>query len=92
MNIKSAVKAALLVALLTFGAQLIVLATGWLADLAKWSSSSGHAPLPGLSVIGYAVLAAATSAASGFLTFLGGLIVKALQNSGMNLPFLKISR
>lgn len=64
-----ALKSALYTALWTFLGSVAILATGWLADVAKWASSSGHAPLPGLSVIGYAVLSALLAAAGGVVAF-----------------------
>lgn len=65
----NALKSALYTALWTFLGSVAILATGWLADLAKWASSSGHEPLPGLSVIGYAVLSALFAAAGGIVAF-----------------------
>lgn len=63
------IKGALYTALWTFLAALFLLSTGWLASLAGWASSSGHAALPGLSTIGYAVVGAAVSAVSGLISF-----------------------
>lgn len=65
----AALKSALYTALWTFLGSVAILSTGWLADLAKWASASGKAPLPGLSVIGYAVLSALVAAAGGLVAF-----------------------
>lgn len=62
-------KSAFYTFLWSFIASVLVLATGWLGDLAQWASSSGHAPLPGLSVIGYAVISALIGAAGGLVAF-----------------------
>lgn len=70
MKLPDSVKSALSTALWTFIGSVLILSTGWLADLAKWASSSGKTPLPGLSVIGYAVLSALFAAAGGIVSFL----------------------
>lgn len=69
MKLTNPLKSALSTALWTFLGSVAVLSTGWLADLAKWASSSGKTPLPGLSVIGYAVLSALFAAAGGIVSF-----------------------
>ena len=69
MKLTDSIKSACSTALWTFVGSVAILSTGWLADLAKWASSSGHAPLPGLSVIGYAVLSALFAAAGGLVAF-----------------------
>lgn len=70
MKLSNPVKAALSGAAWTFIGSVLLLSFGWLSSLASWASSSGKSPLPGLSVIGYAVISAAVSAATGLVTFL----------------------
>lgn len=65
----NAVKLALSTALWSFIGSVCVLSAGWLGDLAKWASSSGHSPLPGLSVIGYAVMSALIASSGGIVAF-----------------------
>lgn len=77
MNL-NALKSALYTALWTFVGSVAVLSIGWLQSVAKWASSSGHAPLPGLSTIGYAVIAAGISAAGGIVAF----VVRFAQSKG----------
>lgn len=60
--LKSGISAAIIVFLVTFCPTAI----GWFQSLARWASSSGHTPLPGISTLGYAALSA-------FLGALGGL-------------------
>lgn len=74
----NSLKSALYTALWTFIGSVAVLSTGWLADLAEWASTSGRSPLPGLSVIGYAVISALVAAAGGIV----GFIVRFAQSKG----------
>lgn len=67
--LSDSIKSAAYTALWTFLGAVAVLSTGWLADLAEWASSSGKAPLPGLSTIGYAVVSAFFAAAGGVVAF-----------------------
>lgn len=69
MKLTDPIKSALSTALWSFLGAVAILTTGWLADLAKWASSSGRSPLPGLSVIGYAVLSALFASAGGIVAF-----------------------
>lgn len=73
-----AIKAAAYTALWTFLGSLAVLCMSWLTDVANWANASGHATLPNLSTVGFAVLSALLAAASGFVTF----VVRALQSAG----------
>lgn len=66
----NSLKSGLYTALWTFIGTVLLLSVGWLQSLASWSSTNGHAPLPGLSTIGYAVIGALVSAASGLVAFL----------------------
>ncbi len=77
-------KGALFTALWAFLAQVIILSVGWLQSVAAWASASGHAPLPGLSTIGYAIVAAFTSAMAGVVSF----AVRAVQANGVKVPGL----
>lgn len=77
-------KGALFTALWAFLAQIGVLSIGWAQSVASWASASGHAPLPGLSTVGFAVVAAFTSAMSGLVSF----VVRAVQANGVKLPGL----
>lgn len=79
MKLANSVKSGLSTAAWTFAGTLIVLSAGWLQSLAQWSSTNGHAPLPGLSTVGYAVVGALISAASG-LVALGFRLVQANTN------------
>lgn len=74
-----ALKSALFSALWSFAATVLVLSLGWLASVAQWASTSGHSPLPGLSVIGYAVVGAFISAFAGLISF----VVRFLQGKGI---------
>lgn len=56
-----------------FGSSLL----GWLGQLGEWASSSGAAPFPSTSVIGYAFVSAGTAATTGALA----LLVRAVQAS-----------
>ena len=69
MKLTDPLKSAMSTAAWTFLSSVAVLSTGWLASLAKWASTSGHTPLPGLSVVGYAVLSALLGAAGGVVSF-----------------------
>lgn len=66
----NSLKSGLYTALWTFIGTVLLLSVGWLQSLAAWSSTNGHAPLLGLSTIGYAVIGALVSAASGLVAFL----------------------
>ncbi len=77
-------KGALFTALWAFLAQVAILSVGWLQSVASWASASGHTPLPGLSTVGYAIVAAFTSAMSGVVSF----VVRAVQANGVKLPGL----
>lgn len=66
----NSLKSALFTALWTFVGTTALLSVGWLQSLAGWASSNGHAPLPGLSTIGYAVIGALVSASSGLVAFI----------------------
>src|SRR5437899_269301 len=70
MKLTDPLKSALSTALWSFIGAVAVLSAGWLSDLAKWASSSGHSPLPGLSVIGYAVVSALIASAGGVVAFI----------------------
>lgn len=72
-------KSAFSTALWTFLASVLVLATGWLASLAQWASTSGHSQLPGLSTIGYALVGAFVAAVAGLFSF----VVRYLQSRGV---------
>lgn len=75
VKLSDSLKSALYTALWTFLGTVALLSVGWLQDIAKWSSTNGHAPLPGLSTVGYALIGGFVSAASGLVAF----IVRALQ-------------
>lgn len=74
-----ALRAAAWTALFSFVTLFGASVAGWLQDVAAWASSSGRAPLPGLSVLGYGLVAAAASAAIGLVNF----IVRAAQARGV---------
>lgn len=59
--IKSGITAAIVTFLTLFVPALI----GFLKGLATWASKSGHAPLPGISTLGYAAISAVLAALSG---------------------------
>lgn len=63
----NAVKSGFTTAIAVFLFTFIPAVTGFLASLAKWSSSSGATPLPAISTLGYA-------AVSGVLAAIGGLV------------------
>jgi hypothetical protein len=69
LKLSNPLKSALSTSLWVFIAQVALLAVGWLQQLAKWSSTSGHAPLPGLSTVGYALVGALVAASSGVIAF-----------------------
>lgn len=69
MKLTDPIKSALATALWSFLGSFGLLAAGWVQQVAKWSSTSGHSPLPGLSVIGYALIGAIVSALSGLIAF-----------------------
>lgn len=75
----AAIKSGLYTALWTFLGLFSVSLLSWLQDFTEWASKSGHAPLPGLSTLGYAAVAAFGGAASGFVAF----VVRALQSEGL---------
>jgi hypothetical protein len=82
MTTLDAVKAALYTALWTFIGLFAVSLLGLVQQVAQWASSSGHTPLPGLSVVGYAVVSAFTAAASGLVAF----VVRYAQTKGLTAP------
>lgn len=53
-----ALRAAAWSGLWTFLGTFALFLLGWLADVARWASSSGRQPLPGLSTVGYAAVSA----------------------------------
>lgn len=61
--------AALRTALWTFLALFSVTVLAWLQQVAEWSSKSGHAALPGLSVLGYGLVSAFVAAIAGLINF-----------------------
>lgn len=71
---KSGISAAIIVFLTTFAPT----ALGFFQSIAKWASSSGHTPLPGISTLGYAALSAALAALGG----LGTTLVRWAQSQG----------
>lgn len=62
-----------------FGSSLV----GWLGRLGEWASSSGAAPFPSTSVLGYAFVSAGTAAVSGALA---GVVRAAQASSGRGNP------
>lgn len=64
------IKSGLLAALWTFLGVFVPTALSWFQQLSKWASTNGHAPLPGLSVLGYAAIGALSGAIGGLLAFL----------------------
>lgn len=70
MKLSNAFRASAFTALWTFIGMFAVTAIGWLQDVAQWASTSGHTPLPGLSVIGYGAVSAFVAAVSGLVTFI----------------------
>lgn len=68
-DFRRALTPALWAALWAFLGPVLVLALGVLQDVAEWASTSGKAPLPGLSTLGYAFVAALCSAAAGLVAF-----------------------
>lgn len=68
-DFRRALTPALYVALWAFLGPLLLLTLGFIQALAEWASTSGATPLPGLSSIGYALVAAACSAAAGVVAF-----------------------
>jgi hypothetical protein len=76
---RRAIRPALWAALWGFLGPVLLLTTSVLADVAEWASTSGRTPLPGLSTIGYALVAAACSAATGLVAF----AVRYLQATGI---------
>lgn len=63
-NTRDAIRAARNAALWAFLGTFGMTALGWLGDVAEWASSSGATQFPGLSVLGFGVVSAATSAAT----------------------------
>ena len=70
MTTKDTMKAGAYTALWAFIALFGLSLAGWLSDLYQWASSSGREPLPGLSVLGYALVAAIASSVAGLVTFI----------------------
>lgn len=66
---RNALRAAAWTALFSFVGLFGLSLLGWLQDVAVWASSSGREPLPGLSTLGYGLVAAAASAAIGLVNF-----------------------
>jgi len=58
-----------------FGMSLV----GFIQEVADWASSSGAEPLPGLSSVGYAAVAAVASAGIGLVNF----VVRLAQSKGV---------
>lgn len=77
-TVRDALRAARNSALWAFIGTFAVTASGWLADVAQWASTSGAEPFPGLSVLGYGVVSAATAAA----TFVVAALVRVSQAEG----------
>lgn len=77
-TIRDALRAARNSAAWAFIGTFAVTATGWLADVSQWASSSGAEPFPGLSVLGYGVVSAATAGA----TFVVAALVRISQAEG----------
>lgn len=65
----NALRAAAWTALFSFIGLFGLSLLGWLQDVAAWASSSGREPLPGLSTLGYGLVAAAVSAVIGLVNF-----------------------
>lgn len=72
--LKSAAWSALFFFVGTFGLALL----GWLNDVGRWASDHGRTPFPDISVLGYATVAAAVSAAG----FVVNLAVRLAQAKG----------
>lgn len=68
-DFRRALTPALYAALWAFLGPVLLLILGVVQDVAEWASTSGRAPLPGLSSLGYALVAAACSAAAGVVAF-----------------------
>ena len=68
MKLPNPVKSALASFVFMFVTLFITPLLGWLQKVYEWASSSGHAPLPSISVLGYAAAAALISALGGLLT------------------------
>lgn len=58
-----ALKSARNVYLFSFVGTFAATASRWVAQVSEWASTSGARPLPGLNVLGYGAVAAATAAA-----------------------------
>jgi hypothetical protein len=76
---RRAIRPALWAALWGFLGPALLLMPRGLADVAEWASTSGRTPLPGLSTIGYALVAAACSAMTGLVAF----VFRYLQATGL---------
>lgn len=75
MKLSNAARAARNTAIQTFIGLFLISAVGWVSKVAEWASSSGATPLPGLSVLGYAVVSAFCAAIVG----LGTWAIRAIQ-------------
>ena len=69
MTTTDALKAAMWTMLWTFVGLFSMSLVGWVSDLVDWASSSGSSPMPSLSALGYAAVAAAASSVAGLLNF-----------------------
>lgn len=69
-DLRRALRPALWAALWAFLGPVLLMFLGVIQDVAEWASTSGRAPLPGLSSLGFALVAAACSAAAGLVAFL----------------------
>lgn len=67
---KNALKSGLWTALFSFLGLFVPTVLSWTQQVSKWASTSGHAPLPGLSTLGYAVVSAGSAAVAGLIAFL----------------------
>jgi hypothetical protein len=78
-SIVNAIKAGAWTALFAFIVLFFVALVGFLTEVASWASSSGVDPLPDISTLGYAFVAAVASALIGLVN----AIVRALQAVGV---------
>lgn len=72
--LRAAATSALWAFLGVFGVTLL----GWLQALTEWATSSGAAPFPSLSVLGYGIV----SAAAGAATFVVAAVIRLAQVAG----------
>lgn len=69
MKLPNPIKSGIASACFTFVGLFIPALLGWFSKVSEWASSSGAKPLPGLSSLGYAAVAAAMAALTGLVTF-----------------------